>query len=88
MLKNNCKNFNPSTVIVEYSYPLYKCRSPDDVSGAVHVGYKRIRGVLRRIDVRWAVLYSTYLLLNYGCHCNVEYCNSIKTIKYLFKYPI
>ena len=51
-LKKFPKNFNPSTVIVEDSYPLYRRRSPDDVSGGGHVGYKRIRGVLQRIDNR------------------------------------
>ena len=82
------KSFNPSTIILDDSYPLYRRRAPDDPSGGGHVGYKFIRGQRIRVDNKWVVPYSPYLLLKYGCHCNLEYCNSIHSVKYLFKYQM
>ncbi len=79
------KNFNPSTLIVDDAYPLYRRRSQQDGG---NVGYKFIRGVRRTIDNRWVVPYSPYLLLRFGCHCNVEYCNNLNMVKYLFKYQM
>jgi hypothetical protein len=38
------------------------------------------------MDNRWAVLYNPYLLQHFNCHINVEVCESIKAMKYLFKY--
>ena len=82
------KEFSPSTMIVDDSYPLYRRRAPDDPSGGGHIGYKFVRGQRRTIDNRWVVPYSPYLLLKYGCHCNLEYCNNIRLVKYLFKYQM
>ena len=82
------KSFNPSTVIIDDAYPLYRQREPNDPSGGGHVGYKFVQGRRRKIDNRWVVPYSPYLLLKYGCHCNLEYCHSIRSVKYLFKYQM
>ena len=79
------KSFNPSTLIVDDAYPMYRRRSPQDGG---NVGYKFVRGVRRTIDNRWVVPYSPYLILKYGCHCNLEFCNSIRQVKYLFKYQM
>jgi len=79
------KSFNPSTLIVDDAYPMYRRRSPQDGG---NVGYKFTRGVRRTIDNRWVVPYSPYLLLRFGCHCNVEYCNNLNMVKYLFKYQM
>ncbi|CAI6364417.1 unnamed protein product [Macrosiphum euphorbiae] len=38
------------------------------------------------VDNRWIVPYSPLLSKTFSTHCNVEYCNSIKSIKYVFKY--
>ena len=38
------------------------------------------------VDNRWIVAYNPCLSLKYQCHINVEYCGSVKAIKYLFKY--
>ena len=75
-------------MIVDDAYPLYRRRAPDDPNGGGHVGYKFIRGQRRKIDNRWVVPYSPYLILKYGCHCNLEFCNSIRQVKYLFKYQM
>ena len=82
------REFNPSTVVMDDNYPLYRRRAPDDPSGGGNVGYKFVRGEKVRIDNRWVVPYSPYLLLKYGCHCNLEFCNSIRSVKYLFKYQM
>jgi hypothetical protein len=38
------------------------------------------------LDNRWVVPYNPYLIRSFNCHINVEACNSIKSVKYLFKY--
>ena len=75
------KSFNPSTLFVDDSYPMYCRCAPDNPSGGGHVGYKFIGGQKRRVDTRWVVPYSPYLLLKYGCHCNLEYCNNMHSVK-------
>jgi hypothetical protein len=36
-------------------------------------------------DNRWVVPYNPYLTMRYQCHINVEVCNSIMAVKYLYK---
>jgi len=38
------------------------------------------------LDNRWVVLHNVYLLTKYDAHINVEVCNNIRAIKYMFKY--
>jgi hypothetical protein len=38
------------------------------------------------LDDTWVVPYNPYLLLKYNCHINVEICNSVSAVKYLYKY--
>jgi len=39
-----------------------------------------------RLDNQCVATYNPYLLLKYNCHINVEICNSISSVKYLYKY--
>jgi hypothetical protein len=38
------------------------------------------------LDNRWVVPHNVYLLTKYDAHINVEVCNNICAIKYIFKY--
>ena len=38
------------------------------------------------MDNRNVIPYNAFLLKTLNCHINVEYCSSIKSIQYLFKY--
>ena len=40
----------------------------------------------QEIDNRWIVPYNKLLLRSMNCHCNVELCMFIKSIKYVLKY--
>lgn len=70
------KNFQPSTLIDDQGYPVYKRRE----SGL----FVEKMGV--KLDNRSVVPYNPHLLIRYGGHVNVEYCNKSNSIKYLFKY--
>ena len=69
------------------SYPLYRRRSPED-GGQVSNITINVRGNrnAQEIDNRWIVPYNKYLLRSLNCHCNVELCMSISSIKYVLKY--
>jgi hypothetical protein len=38
------------------------------------------------LDNRWVVPHNVYLTTKYDAHINVEVCNNIRVVKYLFKY--
>ena len=62
-------------------------RSPED-GGQVSTITVNVRGnrTTYEIDNRWVVPYNKYLLRAFNCHCNVELCMSIRSIKYVLKY--
>jgi hypothetical protein len=57
-------------------YPIYQCK---DTGHTILV-----HGV--ELDNRWVVSHNVYLLTKYDAHINVEVCNNIRAVKYLFKY--
>jgi len=64
-------------------YPTYRRRSSDDGGMSFKKRYKKN---LFTIDNRWVVPYSPVLSRTFKAHINVEFCNSVKSIKYICKY--
>ena len=38
------------------------------------------------VDNRWVVPYNLYLLKTFDCHINIEFCQTVTSVKYLFLY--
>lgn len=69
------KGFQEATVISNDGFPLYRrSRGPEVI----------VRGM--KADNRYVVPYNPFLSTKYDCHINVESCQSVKAIKYIFKY--
>jgi PIF1-like helicase/Helitron helicase-like domain at N-terminus len=71
------------TITGNDGYPLYRRRSTKD--GGKSIKLKVLNNTID-VDNRWVVPYSPLLLKTYNAHINVEYCNSVKSIKYICKY--
>ncbi|XP_046660821.1 uncharacterized protein LOC124354421 [Homalodisca vitripennis] len=88
MKDRQCTKRYPRSFLLETQtgqdgYPQYKGRKPED-GGHVAVGKIKQREV--QIDNRWVVPYTPLLSKTFQAHINVEYCNSVKSIKYICKY--
>ena len=44
------------------------------------------KGTVWRVTNAHVAPYSPYLFMKYNCHINVEYCASVTSMKYIFKY--
>ncbi|XP_041633181.1 uncharacterized protein [Drosophila kikkawai] len=92
MKNGNCTKRFPRPLTAETisgndGYPLYRRRSPDDNGKWIELMVKRNEtNVTVIVDNRWIVPYCPLLSKTFSTHCNVEYCNSIKSIKYVCKY--
>jgi hypothetical protein len=75
--KHYPKNFQKSTQESEDGYPIYRRRNNGQF-------IKAKNGI--QLDNRWVVPYNITLVTKYNAHINVEICNSILAIKYLYKY--
>jgi len=85
MDNNHCtkkypREFVAATDITENGYPTYRRR----ITGIQHILKRGNRQF--EVDNRWVVPYNPWLLLKYDCHINLEFCASITTVKYIFKY--
>ena len=78
------KQYITETQLGADSYPLYRRRNPDD-GGEVSNNSMRIGSTRgdQEIDNRWIVPCNKLLLWFMNCHCDVELCLSIKSIKYV-----
>ncbi|KAL3629891.1 hypothetical protein CASFOL_026203 [Castilleja foliolosa] len=70
------KKYVETTVIDDEGYPRYRRR---DNGRTVDNG-----GV--PLDNKYVVPHNRFLLMKFGAHINVEWCNQSRSIKYLFKY--
>jgi hypothetical protein len=68
--------FQSKTMTDVNGYLTYRCK---DTGRTVLV-----HGV--ELDNRWVVPHNVYLSTKYDAHINVEVCNNIRVVKYLFKY--
>ena len=73
----------PNTITGNDGYPLYRRRSTEDC-GKSAITKSRNRHI--KVDNRWVIPYSPLISKRYNVHINVEYCNSVKAIKYICKY--
>jgi ATP-dependent DNA helicase PIF1 len=76
-------NLTAETITGNDGYPMYRRRSPDDNGRTITT---KVKGNDFLIDNTWIVPYSPLLSKTFKAHCNVEYCNSVKSIKYICKY--
>ncbi|CAI6352511.1 unnamed protein product [Macrosiphum euphorbiae] len=71
------------TITGNDGYPLYRRRSTKDGGKSITL---KVRNIDVEVDNRWVVPYSPLLSKLFKAHINVEYCNSVKSIKYICKY--
>ncbi|XP_076756485.1 uncharacterized protein LOC143432269 [Xylocopa sonorina] len=88
MSDGNCTKRYPRDLLAETitgndGYPLYRRRSTKD--GGKSNKLKVLNNTID-VDNRWVVPYSPLLLKTYNAYVNIEYCNSMKAIKYICKY--
>jgi hypothetical protein len=70
------RKFQFETVTDVNGYPIYWRR---DMGHTILV-----HGI--ELDNRWVIPHNVYLSTKFDAHINVEVCNNIRAIKYLFKY--
>lgn len=81
MRDGQCKNhypkdFTPHATHSDDSYPHYRRRNDGSTV--------TVRGC--KLDNRWVVPYSPYLLALFDCHMNVEICSTVRLVKYIYLY--
>ena len=74
------KEFCPETVMNHNGFPAYRRRDTGQTQPLVR------NNKVYHVDNRWVVPYNPYLSLKFNSHINLEFCASIKSIQYLFKY--
>eukprot|EP00102_Acyrthosiphon_pisum_P016931 XP_008188088.1 PREDICTED: uncharacterized protein LOC100159360 [Acyrthosiphon pisum] len=75
--------FSNDTITNVDGYPIYRRRNTDNGGQSFT---KNIKNVDIDIDNHWVVPYSPLLSKTFNAHINVEFCNSVKSIKYICKY--
>ena len=85
--KNYPRKLVSSTQTGQDGYPVYKRRSINDGGKTAKIFIKR-GGLSEEIEIdnSWMVPFCPLLSRVYKSHINVEYCNSVKSIKYICKY--
>ena len=83
MQNNRCQKkyphaFTPETTQSESGYPVYRRREDGRF---VERNSRTIQ-----LDNKWVVPHNIYLCTKYDAHINVEICNTLTAVKYLYKY--
>ncbi|XP_054710754.1 uncharacterized protein LOC129220340 [Uloborus diversus] len=79
------KQFTNDTITDIDGYPLYRRRNAEN-GGNTYSMRMSIFANYVELDNRWVVPYSPLLSKTYKAHINVEYCSSVRSIKYICKY--
>ena len=77
------KDCQESTSLTEFTYPKYRRRSPADGG---FTAMKKVKGKEIVVDNSLVVPFNSCLSLKFECHVNVEFCASVVSIKYAYKY--
>jgi hypothetical protein len=77
------RNLIRETQTGEDGYPLYRRRRPGDGGFTTYINMHN-REI--EVDNRWIVPYNPVLSKKFQAHINVEWCHSLKSIKYICKY--
>ena len=88
------KSHSEVTSLANDEMPNYRCRydqkldkkNLEEFSHECAVYRKDSKGKMITRDNRHVATYNPYLLKKYNCHINVEYVESIRAVKYLYKY--
>ena len=75
------KAFIEETQTGNDGYPTYRRRKPENGGGEAIL--RRSGNQVLEVDNRWVVPYSPFLCKVFNSHINVEFCNSVKLIKYV-----
>ncbi|GBL75682.1 hypothetical protein AVEN_154992-1 [Araneus ventricosus] len=76
-------HFLEETQTVQEVYPLYRRWCSQDEGFTANISF---RGSEVSVDNTWILPYCPLLTKIINAHINVEYCNSEKSIKYVYKY--
>jgi hypothetical protein len=77
------RKFVNETQTDDDGYPLYKRRSSENGGNSTFI---KVNNNMTSIDNRWVVPYSPVLSKMFDAHINVESCQSVKSIRYIYKY--
>ena len=72
-----------TTVVQENGYPFYRRRANRRTHS---IPDRNFQGSRYEIRNQWVVLHNPYLSRRFQAHINVEFCRSVKAIKYIHKY--
>ncbi|GBL83679.1 hypothetical protein AVEN_132609-1 [Araneus ventricosus] len=76
-------HFLKETQTGQDGYPVYRPRSSQDGGFTVNISFRRSEA---SADNTWIVPYCPLLTKIFNAHINVEYCNSVTSIKHVCKY--
>ena len=92
MVNGHCSKKFPKQLLQETQtgedgYPLYRRRKPGDGGFTATIRIKSNSGYQQiEVDNKWIVPYNPLLSKIFTAHINVEWCHSVKSIKYICKY--
>ena len=92
MVNGKCSKRFPKELIKETrtgvdGYPLYRRSKPTEGGYTTKINVSKYNTNTEiEVDNRWVVPYNPLLLKMFEAHINVEWCHSVKSIKYICKY--